>query len=81
MSESYSGHSQWSEYERLLNEMYDDVPDDWDMYEDTGVLRRAFAQGKTAAQVLGLDPDNMPPRHTFDPPDPVERHDESKHGN
>ena len=47
-----SGASQWGEYERLLEQAYPDLPDEWDMYEDTESLRHGFAEGKTAQQMF-----------------------------
>lgn len=67
MSEFNVVQSQWNEYESLLNKLYDDVPDDWDMYEDTRRLREGFAAGKTARELLGFEGRPLPPRHTFNP--------------
>jgi len=42
-------------YERLLEQHYDDLTDDWDMYESTTSLRRWFDAGKTPEQVFAIN--------------------------
>lgn len=44
---------QLAEYEKLLEQQYPDLPDNWDSYEEMRSIKQAFAEGKTAKQIIG----------------------------
>ena len=41
-----------SEYESFLNSVYDDVPDDWDMYEDMEKLKSMADSGASTEEIF-----------------------------